>query len=203
MPTALEKALADAARIAAQYGLEVDTDSIVHADEIQAEKEVARQANTNALEVVLNTLHHKHATMLKICGYCREKFYTTYCYHNFCSDRCRTAEFIEHFGVDPAKLRPPASFWEYEDVGVVPTALTQKLYGWAKFLVTQFESLTDQEYAALPLGPEEPSSDPASGVEQSLGTPKAPAEEGHEPLPATLLSTLDSLESLEIDLSFD
>jgi len=150
-PSALEKALADAAKIMERYGQSLDTDAIVHADEIAAEKEVKKKANSNALEVIINSLHHAHASTMKLCMYCGEQYITTYCYHQFCSDRCRTLEFIDRFKIDPAKLKPPASFWEYEDIGIVSSEMTKRLYGWAKHLVEQYETLlSDEEFENLP-----------------------------------------------------
>lgn len=201
MVTALEKALAEAAKIAAQYGLEVDTESIVHADEIKQEKAKVRQANSNALEVIINQMHYKHATMLKRCVWCKQEFYTTYCYHQFCSDVCRVAEFKEHFKIDPAKLKPPASYWEYEEIGVVPTDLTKKLYGWAKYLISQFESLTDQEFEQLNEGPSEPDTFQfQTSTLQSQQTQQASSEKSDlPPAPTNLQNMLHSLESIEFD----
>lgn len=147
MSTALEKALLQAAELAEKYGFNLDIEALSSQEEVE---EQAKETYSNALEVIINQMHHKHASEVKTCKQCKSNFITTYCYHQFCSDECRTADFIERFGINPSKLKTPQSFWEYEPVGVVPPVMTKNLYEWAKHLVDQFESLTDQEFEELP-----------------------------------------------------
>lgn len=199
MPSALEKALALAAQIAEKNGMSLNTNEILKHDEIQAEKEVAKRVHSNALELVINQLHHQHASMMKTCVWCKEPFMTNYCYHQFCSDTCRVAEFIDHFKVDPAKLQLAPSFYVYEEIGVVPVELTKKLVLWAQYIVNQFESLTDQEFESLPEGPEAPTIEQfQSSSQKSLQTQPEQSEEEDLSLPANLQNTLDSLDSLEV-----
>lgn len=198
-PSALEKALLQAAEIAEKHGLSLDTEPILHHDEIQEQKETAKRMHSNALEVIINQMHHKHATEMKICKWCKGKFYTTYCYHQYCSDECRTAEFESRFQIHPGLLKPPASFWEYEEIGVVSVEMTEKLYGWAKEVVRQFECLTDQERQEVPSGDEEPSIDDPLATEQSPETQTTYVSESSDDPQATLQSTLDILDSISFD----
>jgi uncharacterized protein YejL (UPF0352 family) len=126
--------------IAGKLGVEVDYDSVVNSEETQSKQKRAAEVYSNALETSINTLHHMHASMTKKCLWCKETFITTYCYHQFCSDECRVLEFVDHFKIHPDKLKPPQSFWQYEEPGQVSVEFSAELYGWAKALVAKFES---------------------------------------------------------------
>lgn len=197
--SALEKVMAIAARIAEENNLDLDTNAIIHHEEIEEERKQNKVQYTNALEVIINQLHHAHASMIKTCPWCKEKFITTYCYHQFCSDECRTAEFIERFKIDPKMLTPPHSFWEYENIGVVSTGMTRNLYEWAKHLITLFESMTEQEMETLE-SLEEP--DVSESLVSSSPVPRSPTTDSREPdsrLLANPQSMLDSLAAISFD----
>lgn len=131
--------------IAGKLGVSVDYDSVVNSEEIETKQKRASEVYSNALETAINSFHHKHASMTKTCLWCKEKFITTYCYHQFCSDECRVLEFVDHFKIHPDKLKPPQSFWEYEEPGAIDVEFSAKLYGWAKALIAQFESQYSQD----------------------------------------------------------
>lgn len=139
---ALQKALALAAEIAAKEGVELaPVESIPDPVEYMRQEEAKKEERSLAFEGVLLQAHSKHALMMKKCRVCGHAFQTSYCYVSFCSDLCRKEEFRQRFHVDFDRLKPPASFWEYEKEILVPPDTLTKLYGWAKELVRQYEAM--------------------------------------------------------------
>lgn len=209
MPTALEKALAEAAALAKAAGIDLDVGEIKTTKEIRKEDQQRKEKYSITLEGVLQSLHHAHSMTVKYCGWCREKFMTNYCFQQFCSDECRIKEFIEHFKVDPRMLKPPPSFWEYEPTATVEPVYLARMYEWAKTLVGQFETLdpevrqaAEDELASEQLPDEDP-------LEFSFGDPTDPSddesqsssqEESNYPPPTTHPPEPDTLGSL--DFSF-
>lgn len=181
----LSKAASMANALAAKYGIVIEETaepdeeySTISASEVRRANRRSALDYTNSLEVVINSLHHEHASTMKVCKFCGEQYITTYCYHQYCSDRCRDLEFRQHFGIDPHTLQLPPSEWTYEDVGVVPPYFTKRLYEWAKSLTTRFESLTDRDIEELPSGEEEPAQG-SPGLTEFLEPPQAIYEELH------------------------
>lgn len=149
---ATRKALEVAAAFAAASGVTLDIDSMMSDYRTKAEAEREKAEFRNAVETLLNREHYKHSTMTKRCRNCKASFITTYCYHWYCSDLCATEDFKRHFGIDPHRLNVPRlenPAWEHELVGAVPSIFTKWLYEYAKWIVLQVESLTQEQQENL------------------------------------------------------
>lgn len=131
------------AKMAEEYGVALDTDNLESSEEVEVKREKARVDRMVQMEGVLTQLHHKHALTHKVCKFCQQPFTTNYCYVEYCSDSCRNDEFLRKYGIayDKVKTKPPQSFWEYEDVIILPPDLTQNLYEYAKFIVDNYDEL--------------------------------------------------------------
>lgn len=141
--------LEETAKIMEASGVAFDIEAISNIEQAKVESKKTKQEFRNAIEVLLQREHYVHATTVKICKGCGEKFITTYCYHWFCSDLCAITEFKKHYGFDPRNLTLPRNEWPIEPTGAVPAKMTKWLFEWAKNLVKKVEELDQTDFENL------------------------------------------------------
>lgn len=127
--------------------LDIET---IKADAVtEAEIKEVRAAEVATSELVLKSLHYRHALMMKKCRWCGQTFSTNYCSVSLCSTACRKSEFYEKYGIRYGAINAP-SLYEYEPASIIPPDDLKSLYEYAKALVAEYERVDFPE-----AGPEE------------------------------------------------
>lgn len=118
------------ASILKETGVKEDaTEGTLELNELRQEQERIQARRDRSLinqNGLIFALHHPHSMTVRACKRCGKKFYTSHCREAICSDICRKADFLEHFGV-PWDAIDTTTEYVYEKHALLDSEQTYRL----------------------------------------------------------------------------